>query len=94
MGTGHLILDVGNTRCKAALFRGGVLRRWAVLPAGDAAAVAGFLHGEVPAAIGIGSVAADRPALMAQLAAIAPVLVLTGASPTPFATRVRDRAAL
>ncbi len=89
-----LILDAGNTRTKAALFRDGLLRRHAALASRDAGAVKAFLDGVVPAAIGVGSVAQEDPALVTALRTIAPVHVLTGASPSPFPSRLPDRSTL
>src|SRR5690606_2755337 len=89
-----LILDAGNTRTKAALFRDGLLRRQAAPASRDAGAVKAFLDGVVPAAIGVGSVAQEDPALVTVLRTIAPVHVLTGASPSPFPSRLPDRSTL
>lgn len=94
MHTTHLILDLGNTHIKAGLFQGDVLLKWARLPGRDMSAVAHFLNGERPNAIGSGSVAMDDPGLMEALTAIAPVHVIKGDSPSPCPSRIPDRTTL
>lgn len=78
-----LILDVGNSRTKLALFLGDRAIRHAIAPNGDMAAVRSFLGDDHPGTIALGSVAAPDPEFMRSLEANAPVVVLTGSSPSP-----------
>lgn len=77
-------MDIGNTRSKAVLFDRGAVVRSQVLAGRDAAAVRSFLDGFRPTAIAIGSVAEDVTELAEQLNELAPVLVVTGATPLPI----------
>ena len=79
-----LILDVGNTRTKFALFVGDRAVRHGNAPNGDIAAVRSFLGPEPPQAIAMGSVAALDTGYFKALEAIAPVVVLTGSSKSPI----------
>jgi type III pantothenate kinase len=78
-----LVLDVGNTRTKLGLFRQGRLQRSGVIASGDAAGLAAFLAGARPGHIALGSVAATDPGWEDHLRGLAPVTILTGASPAP-----------
>ena len=79
-----LVLDVGNSRTKLALFNGGEVDRHDVVANGDGHAVRAFVGGDRPVAIALGSVAAPDPVHLQELGTIAPVLVLNGASPAPI----------
>ena len=86
MDTGpiDLVLDVGNTRTKWALFEGFALLRHGKFANGDIDALRKAL-GEVPIhAIAMGSVADPDQAFHAALQALAPVLVLDGTSDAPI----------
>lgn len=82
-----LVLDVGNTRTKAALYKGDRPVRRAAMPTGDAAALDIFLGPDRPQAIVLGSVGAADPAFHAHLAALAPMLVVEGDTPAPVTSR-------
>ena len=79
-----LALDVGNTRTKLALFSEGRVVRSGHMGNGDQAELATFLGAERPAYCVIGSVAQPDETFLAYLHSIAPVLVVTGATPTPL----------
>ncbi|HOP42540.1 MAG: type III pantothenate kinase [Flavobacteriales bacterium] len=89
-----LVLDVGNTRTKAALFGSGGLLRHAILPPRDGRAVDGFLAGAAPAAIVMASVAAPDEAFQNDLARQAPLLEVRGETPVPFNVAVDRRSTL
>lgn len=80
----HLVLDVGNTRTKAALFRGFELLRWAVFDAGDASAAIRWLGDDRPTHCALGSVGAQDSGLMTQLLGLCPVLEVQGATASPL----------
>ncbi|MBK7102167.1 MAG: type III pantothenate kinase [Flavobacteriales bacterium] len=84
MGTLDLILDIGNTRTKLAIYQGGRALSHQVIENGDTAAIEEFLGGAVPDAITVGSTANPDPATIAQLRQLAPVLVLSGDSLSPL----------
>lgn len=77
----HLVLDVGNTRTKAALFKGPELVRWGVFLGTGATSAMQWLGGERPAQCAVGSVAAPDAGLLGHLRAICPVLEVTGSTP-------------
>ena len=79
-----LVLDVGNSRTKAALFGNGRLLRWVVLPNGDRGGLLELLQGVDPEQAVMGSVAAEDPALVAWLAQRCPVLEVRGTTPSPL----------
>jgi type III pantothenate kinase len=82
-----LVLDIGNTRTKLALFQADRVLRWAAVPTGDVGAVQQFLSADRPMAVAIGSVAKPDPTFMQAMEAIAPVLELTGSTPAPIRSR-------
>lgn len=79
-----LVLDVGNSRTKLALFSGDGMVRYGIVPDGDGAGVHAFLGDDRPVAIALGSVAAPDAAHLQELGTIAPVVVLNGSSPAPI----------
>lgn len=77
-------MDIGNTRSKAAMYRGDELVRSSVLAGLNVSSVTRFLDGQRPSAIVIGSVAEEVTDLAGQLSELAPVLVVTGSTPLPI----------
>ncbi len=79
-----LVLDVGNTRTKLALFQGDRLVKHGPMANHDRVALAAFV-GDVPLqGIGLGSTATPDPAFVEHLGTWAPTTVLTGTSPSPL----------
>jgi type III pantothenate kinase len=78
-----LVLDVGNTRTKAALFQGDRLVRSGHIDAADTGVLKTFLGGTRPHAIVAGSVAAADATFLALLEELAPLLVVRGDTPSP-----------
>lgn len=79
----HLILDVGNSRSKVALYQGmGNALRWTTLANGDHLGLEEWLHGLVPDHAVHGSVASNQPELDRFLAGLCPVLEVSGITPT------------
>ncbi len=79
-----LVLDVGNTRTKLAVFAGARLLSKRTITTGDRDALAAAIAGLAPARIALGSVAAADELLLARLRELAPTLVITGETPTPL----------
>jgi len=79
-----LVLDVGNTRTKAALFLGSRVVRMSWLPTGDHQALKHWLGEVLPKATVVGSVAHHDPQFMAHLRSWGPALEVTGATPSPL----------
>lgn len=79
-----LILDIGNTRTKAALFAGDRLRRVGSFGTADAAALLRFLKDERPARVAVGSVAGPGEHLLAVLGPDLPIEQLTTRHPAPI----------
>lgn len=84
MGPYHLVLDVGNSRTKAALFRSGRSVRSGTLANGDLLALQAWLAGSVPAASVVGSVAAPDGALLEWLRSMAVLVEVNGTTPSPL----------
>ncbi|MFT3884797.1 MAG: type III pantothenate kinase [Flavobacteriales bacterium] len=80
-----LVVDVGNTRLKAALFQHHRLLEQAAMPNGAAAALDALLAGRRLRAIAIGSVYRAQPGLLEHLRTLGPVTVITGDTPAPVA---------
>jgi type III pantothenate kinase len=78
-----LVLDAGNTRTKAALFRGHRLRRTGAMVSGHGPALEGFLAGDRPDRIALGSVAAPDPSWEEHLRSLATTFLITGSSKAP-----------
>ncbi|QQR87617.1 MAG: type III pantothenate kinase [Flavobacteriales bacterium] len=82
----HLVLDVGNTRVKAALFSGRSVVKHAVLEAAKATDWERWLAGAKPAAIALAASGELPEELMEWGAATAPLFRLTGQSPSLLGT--------
>lgn len=79
-----LVLDVGNSRTKAALFFGGRPIRWTTLANGDAVVLRTWLDSDVPQQVVLGSVASPDAQWLEQLYHIASVLEVDGRTNTPL----------
>jgi len=79
-----LVLDVGNTRTKLALFVGERVLRSGHIASGDRTALHNFLGGDRPGYSVIGSVARSDEAFIAHLRTLAPLLAVTGTTETPL----------
>jgi type III pantothenate kinase len=84
-----LVLDVGNTRTKLGLFHQGRLWRNGAIASGDTGGLAAFLAGARPGHIVLGSVAATDAAWEDHLRTLAPLTIVTGASPAPVRSAYR-----
>ena len=89
-----LVLDIGNTRTKAALFEQGAAVRYTFLPHGDENALLRFLGDTRPAGIVMASVAAPDPGFDAVLKAMGPVLEVHGDSAAPVKVGIDSPATL
>ncbi len=78
-----LVIDIGNSRAKLALFAADRVIRHGGVALNDTAGVLAFLHGVKPRRIAMGSVGHDT-GWDAALGEIAPVVVLSGSSPAPL----------
>ncbi|MCB0771168.1 MAG: type III pantothenate kinase [Flavobacteriales bacterium] len=78
-----LVLDVGNTRTKWALFQDGTILRQGAFATGDLNALQRAVSGSTISAVAMGSVSAPDAGFLSALRAVAPVLVLDGASSAP-----------
>lgn len=79
-----LVLDVGNTRTKLAIFHDERPLERRAITTGDLEALAAVLGNVRPARIAVGSVAAPHERLIEHLRSLAPTLVITGSTPTPL----------
>lgn len=79
-----LVLDVGNTRTKLALFHGERLVKMSMIATGDLKALNDALAGTLPGRIAVGSVASPDEALLRYLGGLAPTFTITGGTPTPL----------
>lgn len=79
-----LVLDVGNTRTKLALFSGDRVLRTGTMAHSDHAALHQFIAEEAPGYCVVGSVAHADEGFIEHLRSIAPVLVVTGVTPVPL----------
>jgi len=79
-----LVLDVGNSRTKAALFDHSGVKRWTTLHNGDVPALQQWLGRTSLLQVVVGSVAAPHPLWMDRLRELAPVLEVLGTTPTPL----------
>jgi type III pantothenate kinase len=79
-----LVLDVGNTRMKAALYGPRGVERSVILAHGDLSGLRNWLAGSRLEDIALASVILPDPQLEGFLSTLAPVLVLHGGSPSPL----------
>ncbi len=90
-GGTRLVVDIGNSRMKAGLFRHGRLTRTSTMPLGDVAAIGAFVASDRPEVVVVGSVASPDPAFANALHAWAPVVEVNGASEGPIRSAYRTR---
>ena len=79
-----LVLDVGNTRTKLALFQGDRLVKHGPMANHDPTGLAAFIGGVRLQGIGLGSTATPDPGFVEHLGTWAPTTVLTGTSSSPL----------
>lgn len=79
-----LVVDIGNSRVKLALFRGRQVLRFTRMDRPDAEALRDFLGADRPACIAVASVGVPATTVMPLLEAYGPAIELTGASPAPL----------
>ena len=92
--TDRLVLDIGNSRTKAGLFRGQRLSRHAAFANGDVAAVRAMAAPGMVETVVVGSVARTDAAFLTVLASIAQVRTITGDSPSHVRQRYEPPSAL
>lgn len=80
----HLVIDVGNTRSKLALFRGGRLVRWLKVEVPSREVVQGFVGADVLSSIAIATVGAAVKDMAEALSRMAPVYIITSATRVPI----------
>lgn len=80
----ELVLDVGNSRMKMALFSGSRIMELAMADSGNVAAVKDFLGDRRPGCCVVGSVARPDDGFLHDLGRLAPVCLITGTSGTPL----------
>ncbi|MEZ4757318.1 MAG: type III pantothenate kinase [Flavobacteriales bacterium] len=80
----ELIIDVGNTRAKMALFQAGRPIRVERVADLDDKQLRAFLAGQRPSRIGVASVGADIHGWGAWLSSLAPVTIIDQRSPMPI----------
>lgn len=79
-----IVLDVGNSRTKVGVHTAGRWVKLATLPNTDREGLMALLNGKAVSAVVIGSVAERDPELVEQAGTVAPVLEVTGATPSPL----------
>jgi type III pantothenate kinase len=79
-----LVIDVGNTRTKLALFDGGSMVAYRAESNSDHDVVIATARGWRPGRIALGCVAREEPILVRELEHIAPTLVIRGSTPAPL----------
>lgn len=84
-----LVLDVGNTRTKLALFNEHGPVRWSATANNDIQAVKGFIGEWTLRGIVMGSVASNDDSFLVALGALAPLLVVSGNTPAPIESAYR-----
>jgi len=89
-----LIIDIGNTRAKAALFEGARLLRRAAFELPDTAGLAALIHGAPIARAAIGSVAHEAEGLAGWLGERFPLTRITSMSPSPIRSAYTSGATL
>jgi type III pantothenate kinase len=80
----HLVIDIGNTRTKCALFKHRRLLRSGAWNNTDRQALTSFLAGEAVEHVVMASTAMVDEAGQAALAAVAPLTIVTGTTPSPL----------
>ena len=80
----HLVIDRGNSRTKSALFKGSRLLRAGAWANADHLALRRFLANQQVDRVVMASTAHDDEALRLALADLAPLTVVTGATPSPL----------
>lgn len=85
-GPVHLVLDIGNTRTKAAVFAGPSLVKHGAWTAAAGNDLAQWLDGREPTAIAVAASGNVPDELMAWGTATAPLFRLNGQSPSPLGT--------
>lgn len=89
-----MVIDVGNTRMKMGLFAGERMVAMASAEAADLNGVNSFLADRRPSRCVVGSVAAANDGFLKALGTLAPVLLLTGDSPSPLRSHYATPATL
>jgi type III pantothenate kinase len=89
-----LVLDVGNTRVKWALFAHGRMAAHGVVERRAVGSLGPLLGSSAPGTIVLGTTAAPDADLLGALRALAPVVEITGASAAPIRTRYGTRPTL
>ena len=79
-----LVLDIGNSRSKLALFQGATVLRAGILEHPDLLTVQRFIDRAPVRAIAVASVGDTGPELVAALAPYSRTVLLTGQSPSPL----------
>jgi type III pantothenate kinase len=80
----ELIIDIGNTRAKLALFSQGRVVKVDRVAGADPASVQAFLGAHRPQRIGVASVGGDVRSLAGKLEHLAPVTVIDARTPVPI----------
>lgn len=86
IGPLHLVLDIGNTRTKAAVFAGSSLVRHGAWTAATGKELLLWLGGTEPEAIAVAASGAVPDELMEWGSATVPLIQLNGQSPSPLGT--------
>lgn len=86
-----LIVDMGNTRTKLALFKGERLIAHSAIASGNVEQLAGFLRDRMPDRIAIGSVASEHLHFHDRLRSMASVLHISGTSASPLSSLVKEQ---
>lgn len=89
-----LVVDVGNSRTKAALFKGGRLLDSVVMANGDRDLLVGFLGDRRPEASIVANVADADGDWIDHIMGLAPALVVTGRTGTPLRMAYADTGTL
>ncbi|MEO8066294.1 MAG: type III pantothenate kinase [Flavobacteriales bacterium] len=81
-----LVLDIGNTRTKAALFVDGSIVRHGTLVGNDGIALGSWLGDARPVRVALANSGAEDPSLLTFVQQLALVTRITGQSPSPLAS--------
>ncbi len=90
----NFLLDIGNTRCKAALFQQDTLLHEGVLELTDPLAILRFLDGRQPSAMMISSVIKSLPAFIEDYGKEHNSLPFTELTPTPLQNKYKSMSTL